>query len=56
MPQSFREKFDISEGDYLEIIEEDDRIIIQPIEVRRKKAVKEEKEADKEEKEKNEKE
>lgn len=49
LPQSFREKFEIKEGDYLEIIEEDDRIIIQPIEVKKKESVKKKEETEEKE-------
>lgn len=36
LPKGFREKFDLNEGDYLEVVEEDERLVLRPIEIRRK--------------------
>jgi AbrB family looped-hinge helix DNA binding protein len=44
LPKAFRERFDLHTGDYLEIVEENNRVIITPVEVRRKQAVEELKE------------
>jgi len=36
IPRGFREKFELSEGDYLEVIEEKNSLVIRPVEIIRK--------------------
>jgi len=38
LPKGFREKFELSEGDYLEVTEKNDYLVIRPVEIIRKPA------------------
>ncbi len=38
LPKGFRKKFDLNEGDYLEVTEEKDYLVVRPVEIVRKSA------------------
>lgn len=38
LPKGFREKFELNEGDYLEVTEKNDYLVIRPVEIIRKSA------------------